>query len=94
MPIDKPDSSPTMPDGASRQRWSSGQAGVPASRAGRLEAAPGVDFDNDSAFVNDVVVPWCRQQKLEVTRSRAYKKNDQVFGRLVGALIRARGNHC
>ena len=39
----------------------------------------GVDFDNDSAFMNDVVVPWCREQKLEVTRSRAYKKNDQAF---------------
>jgi hypothetical protein len=39
----------------------------------------GVDFDNDSAFMNDVVVPWCRQQRLEVTRSRAYKKNDQAF---------------
>lgn len=39
----------------------------------------GVDFDNDSAFMNDVVVPWCREQKLEVTRSRAYKKNDQAL---------------
>jgi len=39
----------------------------------------GVDFENDSAFMNDVVVPWCREQKLEVTRSRAYKKNDQAF---------------
>ena len=39
----------------------------------------GVDFDNDSAFMNDVVVPWCRQQKLKVTRSRAYKKNDQAL---------------
>ncbi|MGY4362780.1 hypothetical protein ACVWZR_001959 [Bradyrhizobium sp. i1.3.1] len=39
----------------------------------------GVDLDNDSAFMNDVVVPWCREQKLEVTRSRAYKKNDQAF---------------
>jgi hypothetical protein len=39
----------------------------------------GVDFDNDSAFMNEVVVPWCRGQKLEVTRSRAYKKNDQAF---------------
>ena len=39
----------------------------------------GVDFDNDSAFMNDVVVPWCRDQKLEVTRARAYKKNDQAF---------------
>ncbi len=39
----------------------------------------GADFDNDSAFMNDVVVPWCRSQKIEVTRSRAYKKNDQAF---------------
>ena len=39
----------------------------------------GADFDNDSAFMNDVVVPWCRTQKIEVTRSRAYKKNDQAF---------------
>jgi hypothetical protein len=30
----------------------------------------GVDFDNDSAFMNEVVVPWCRNQKLEVTRAR------------------------
>lgn len=39
----------------------------------------GADFDNDSAFMNDVVVSWCRRQKIEVTRSRAYKKNDQAF---------------
>ena len=37
------------------------------------------DFDNDSAFMNDVVVPWCRARKIELTRSRAYKKNDQAF---------------
>ena len=39
----------------------------------------GLDFDNDSAFMNDVVVPWCRAHGIEVTRSRAYKKNDQAF---------------
>src|SRR5207244_6200924 len=39
----------------------------------------GADFDNDSAFMNDVVVPWCRAQKIEVTRSRASMKNDQAF---------------
>jgi hypothetical protein len=38
----------------------------------------GVDFDNDSAFMNDLVVCWCRSQGLEVTRSRAYRKNDQA----------------
>lgn len=39
----------------------------------------GLDFDNDSAFMNDVVVPWCRSRDIEVTRSRAYQKNDQAF---------------
>jgi hypothetical protein len=39
----------------------------------------GADFDNDSAFMNDLVVPWCRSEGIEVTRSRAYKKNDQAF---------------
>lgn len=29
--------------------------------------------------MNDVVVPWCRSEKIEVTQSRAYKKNDQAF---------------
>src|SRR5258705_6478778 len=29
--------------------------------------------------MNDIVVRWCRAQKIEVTRSRAYKKNDQAF---------------
>ena len=37
------------------------------------------DFDNDSAFMKDIVVPCSRVQKIEVTRSRAYKKNDQAF---------------
>ncbi len=49
----------------------------------------GADFDNDSAFMNDVVVPWCRMQKIEVTRSRAYKKNDQAFvEQKNGAIVR------
>jgi hypothetical protein len=39
----------------------------------------GVDFHNGSAFTNDVVAAWCREQKLEVTRSREYKQNDQAF---------------
>jgi hypothetical protein len=51
----------------------------------------GVDFDNDSAFMNEVVIPWCRGQKLEVTRSRAYKKNDQAFvEQKNGAVVAAR----
>jgi hypothetical protein len=41
----------------------------------------GVDFDNDGVFMNEAVIGWCRDAGLEVTRSRAYRKNDQAWGR-------------
>ncbi len=48
-----------------------------------------VDFDNDSAFMNEVVVGWCRGQGLQVTRSRAYHKNDQAWvEQKNGAIVR------
>jgi hypothetical protein len=49
----------------------------------------GVDFDNDGAFMNEPVVEWCRRQGLEVTRSRAYRKNDQAHvEQKNGAIVR------
>ncbi|RYE94792.1 MAG: transposase, partial [Oxalobacteraceae bacterium] len=49
----------------------------------------GVDFDNDSLFMNDLVVGWCRTAGLEVTRSRAYRKNDQAWvEQKNGAIVR------
>jgi hypothetical protein len=39
----------------------------------------GVDFDNDTVFMNEAVVGWCRKAGLEITRSRAYRKNDQAW---------------
>jgi hypothetical protein len=39
----------------------------------------GLDVDNDSAFINDTVVAYCRERGFELTRSRAYKKNDQAW---------------
>src|SRR3954462_89141 len=39
----------------------------------------GADFDNDSVFMNEDVVGWCRANGIEVTRSRAYRKNDQAW---------------
>ncbi|WP_223217201.1 hypothetical protein [Rhizobium cauense] len=48
-----------------------------------------VDFDNDSAFMNEFVVSWCRSENLEVTRSRAYRKNDQAHvEQKNGAIVR------
>jgi hypothetical protein len=39
----------------------------------------GVDFDNDTVFMNEAVVGWCREAGLVITRSRAYRKNDQAW---------------
>ena len=39
----------------------------------------GVDFDNDTVFMNEAVVGWCREAGLAITRSRAYRKNDQAW---------------
>ena len=39
----------------------------------------GLDVDNDSAFINDTLVGYCRDHQLELTRCRAYKKNDQAW---------------
>jgi hypothetical protein len=48
-----------------------------------------VDFDNDSAFMNERVVKWCRDKELEVTRARAYPKNDQAWvEQKNGAIVR------
>jgi hypothetical protein len=39
----------------------------------------GIDTDNDSAFINETLLAYCQQHKLEFTRSRAYQKNDQAW---------------
>jgi hypothetical protein len=49
----------------------------------------GLDVDNDSAFINDTLVGYCRDHKIELTRCRAYKKNDQAWiEQKNGAVIR------
>jgi hypothetical protein len=42
-------------------------------------AMRGVDTDNDSVFMNESMRDHCEEQRLEWTRSRAYKKNDQAW---------------
>jgi hypothetical protein len=39
----------------------------------------GLDVDNDSAFINSTLVGYCKEHGIELTRSRAYKKNDQAW---------------
>jgi hypothetical protein len=49
----------------------------------------GLDVDNDSAFINETVLRYCRSRELQLTRSRAYKKNDQAWiEQKNGAVIR------
>ena len=49
----------------------------------------GLDVDNDSAFINDTLVSYCRDNQIELTRCRAYKKNDQAWiEQKNGAVIR------
>ncbi len=39
----------------------------------------GIDFDNDSAFINDTLLTYCRTNGIKFTRSRPYRKNDQAW---------------
>jgi hypothetical protein len=36
----------------------------------------GVDTDNGSEFINKDMIAWCNEQKIQFTRSRPYKHND------------------
>jgi hypothetical protein len=35
--------------------------------------------DNDSALINNLLWDWCREQRIELTRSRPYRKNDNAW---------------
>jgi len=38
----------------------------------------GIDSDNGSEFINDLLYRYCLKEKITFTRSRLYKKNDQA----------------
>jgi hypothetical protein len=38
----------------------------------------GLDSDNGSEFMNDLLLRYCQQEQITFTRSRPYKKNDQA----------------
>lgn len=35
--------------------------------------------DNDAAMINDLLLDWCRETKIRMSRSRPYKKNDNAW---------------
>ena len=39
----------------------------------------GIDSDNDSVFINDLMLQYCKAESITFTRCRPYKKNDQCF---------------
>ena len=39
----------------------------------------GIDCDNDSAFINDTLLTYCRTNGFKFTRSRPYRSNDQAW---------------
>ncbi len=54
----------------------------------------GLDVDNDSAFINEVLLSYSKNHNLELTRSRAYKKNDQAWiEQKNGAIVRKLVGH-
>jgi uncharacterized membrane protein len=38
-----------------------------------------IDTDNDSAFINQTIIDYCKERGLIQTRSRPYRKNDQAW---------------
>lgn len=38
----------------------------------------GIDSDNGSEFINDHLLAYCRQRRIQFTRGRPYKKNDNA----------------
>jgi hypothetical protein len=49
----------------------------------------GFDTDNDSVFMNETVRDYCLRDKIELTRCRPYRKNDQAFvEQKNGAIVR------
>jgi hypothetical protein len=39
----------------------------------------GIDTDNGSEFINEVLITFCADHDIEFTRSRPYRKNDQAW---------------
>lgn len=39
----------------------------------------GLDSDNGSEFINDILYKYCRREKIEFTRSRPGRKNDNAY---------------
>ena len=60
------------------------EAGVVVDAVDRLRGAlpfplQGIDTDNGSEFLNEVLIGFCKEHGIELTPSRPYRKNDQAW---------------
>ena len=59
-----------------------GQTGIVAALEDMRQALPfplqGIDSDNGSEFLNDQLVRYCRTHRIQFTRGRPYKKDDNA----------------
>ena len=39
----------------------------------------GLDSDNGEEFINHALMNWCQQERIQFTRTRPYRKNDNCF---------------
>ena len=39
----------------------------------------GLDSDNGEEFINHALMDWCQQERIQFTRTRPYRKNDNCF---------------
>jgi hypothetical protein len=39
----------------------------------------GLDSDNGHEFINSAVLKWCQSERIQFTRTRSYRKNDNCF---------------
>lgn len=54
----------------------------------------GINSDNDSAFINDTLLTYCKDNQINFTRARPYHKNDQAWvEQKNGAVIRGFVGH-
>jgi len=54
----------------------------------------GIDTDNGSEFLNETLLAYCTKHKIEFTRSRPYRKNDQArVEQKNGAVVRRLVGH-
>jgi hypothetical protein len=67
----------------SRAVWGKGQQRVRSAVHFIRQALPiplrSLHTDNGGEFLNHLLVPWCRAQRISMTRGRPYRKNDQAY---------------